>query len=181
MTTQLTEDSNGKEVSSADDIIQYLSFFIGKEEYGVDILRVQEIKGWQDVTPIPNSPDYVLGVINLRGTVVPIMDMRVRFGMKTATFDGNTVIIVVRVEHDGGERTVGVVVDAVSQVYDISKNIINPSPGIGSSVDSHYVCGLATMEDKMVILLEIAELINQGMLGDMDNADDDEAPQTVAA
>src|ERR1700710_1335829 len=96
---------------------QFLTFMLDGEEYGVAILQVQEIKGWDKVTRIPHTPDYVLGVINLRGAVVPILDLRRRLGLGTVEFGPTTVVIVVRVNHGGNERTVGMVVDAVSEVY----------------------------------------------------------------
>ena len=113
---------NETELHSEDGLDQYLTFMLNKEEYGVDILRVQEIKGWDGVTPMPNMPDYILGVINLRGTVVPIVDLRKLFEQESIPFDKTTVVIVVRVS-DGkdGERTMGIVVDAVSEVHNIAK------------------------------------------------------------
>ncbi|MGB1110456.1 MAG: chemotaxis protein CheW [Gammaproteobacteria bacterium] len=151
---------------NAGDVTQYLSFFLADEEYGVSILSVQEIKGAQKVTPIPNAPEHVLGVINLRGTVVPIMDLRRRFHMTPASFDANTVFIVVHVHEGEHSRTVGVVVDAVSQVYDVPHAAINPPPEVGGALNAEFIDGLVTMDEKMVILLDISKLINVGMLGD---------------
>ena len=111
---------------------QYLTFALGQEEYGIDILRVQEIKGLSAVTPIPNSPAYVKGVMNLRGTVVPIFDLRLKFGMESQAYDRFTVIVVVNV----GERIVGLVVDAVSDVLDIENGSIEPAPDLGASIDT---------------------------------------------
>src|SRR6202167_5780761 len=109
----------GADKSATETSEQYLTFMLAGEEYGVDILRVQEIKGWDKVTRIPHSPDYVLGVINLRGAVVPIVDLRRRFGLETIAFGPTTVVIVVRVGDERVVRTVGMVVDAVSEVYNV--------------------------------------------------------------
>lgn len=147
---------------------QYLTFLLDGEEYGVDILRVQEIKGWDAVTPIPNTPDYVLGVMNLRGTVVPIIDLRKRFDLKSADYGATTVVIVVKVQDDDTQRTMGVVVDAVSEVYNISEADLKPSPNFGSAISTDSVKGLATVDDQMVILLDIDHLINRGVMDAMD-------------
>lgn len=138
---------------------QFLSFFIAGEEYGIDILDVQEIKGWNGVTRIPNSEDYVLGVINLRGTVVPIVDLRRRFGLEAARFGPTTVVIVVKVSRGGVERRVGLVVDAVSEVYQLGGDAIQPPPELATGVRADFVRGLATVEGKMVILLQVDRLV----------------------
>jgi purine-binding chemotaxis protein CheW len=138
---------------------QYLTFMLAGEEYGIDILRVQEIKGWDKVTRIPRAPEYVLGVMNLRGVVVPIIELRRRFSLESAKFGPTTVVIVVRVSGERGERTVGVVVDAVSEVYNVATAQIRPPPDVGATVDTDFVKGLATVEDKMVILLDVDKLV----------------------
>ena len=143
---------------------QYLTFMLAGEEYGVDILRVQEIKGWDKVTRIPRTPDYVLGVINLRGAVVPIVDLRRRFGLETIAFGPTTVIIVMRVVGDRNERTVGVVVDAVSEVYNVDPADTKPPPDVCGSVDTVFVKALATIEEKMLILLDIDRLIGNSII-----------------
>jgi purine-binding chemotaxis protein CheW len=142
---------------------QYLTFMLAGEEYGVDILRVQEIKGWDKVTRIPHTPDYVLGVINLRGAVVPILDLRRRFGLETIDFGPTTVVIVVRVMRGRDERTVGVVVDAVSEVYNVDAADTKPPPDVCGGVDTVFVKALATIEDKMLILLDIDQLIGNSI------------------
>jgi purine-binding chemotaxis protein CheW len=139
--------------------VQYLTFRLAAEEYGVDILRVQEIKGWDKVTRIPKTEKYVLGVINLRGTVVPIIDLRSRFGLDSTQFGPTTVIIVVRVSSKGGTRTVGLVVDAVSEVYSVEPEAVRPAPDVCGSIDTIFVKGLATKSDHMLILLDIDRLI----------------------
>jgi purine-binding chemotaxis protein CheW len=141
---------------------QFLTFMLAGEEYGVDILRVQEIKGWDSVTPIPNTPDYIQGVINLRGTIVPIIDLRLRFNLEAVEYGPVTVVIVLRVEDpDGGKsRVMGLVVDAVSDVYNVPENAIKPAPDFGSVVDVDFVKGLATLDETMVIVLDIDRLLN---------------------
>jgi purine-binding chemotaxis protein CheW len=138
---------------------QYLTFMLAGEEYGVDILRVQEIKGLDKVTRIPNSPEHVLGVINLRGAVVPILDLRRRFGLEAIAFGPTTVVIVVRIEGGQDGRTVGMVVDAVSEVYNVDAGATQPPPDVCGGVDTIFVKGLATVEKKMLILLDIDRLI----------------------
>ena len=141
---------------------QYLTFMLAGEEYGVDILRVQEIKGWDSVTPIPNTPAYILGVINLRGTIVPIIDLRLKFGLEKLQYGPTTVVIVVKVNNIGTNRSriMGIVVDGVSDVYSMPDGDIKSSPDFGVSVDTGYVRGLATVNNKMVIVLEIDNMLN---------------------
>jgi purine-binding chemotaxis protein CheW len=157
----------GADKSAAETSEQYLTFMLAGEEYGVDILRVQEIKGWDKVTRIPHTPDYVLGVINLRGAVVPILDLRRRFGLETIDFGPTTVVIVVRVMSGLTERTVGVVVDAVSEVYNVDAADSKPPPDVCGSVDTVFVKALATVEEKMLILLDIDRLIGNSIAGDL--------------
>jgi purine-binding chemotaxis protein CheW len=145
---------------------QYLSFFLGGEEYATDILTVQEIKGWDTVTRVPYSPDYILGVINLRGSIVPVVDLRVRFALEKATFDAATVVIVVHVAGTRGERIVGIVVDAVSDVYTVPSENIQPPPDVMGSVDHMFVVGLANLDDKLIIILDIERLVISSVLGD---------------
>ena len=146
---------------------QFLTFVLGGEEYGVTILQVQGIQGWDRVTPIPNTPDFILGVINLRGAIVPIVDLRRRFGMPAAEFGPTTVVIVVRVAREGKERTLGLVVDAVSEECNVSADDRKPAPDFGSSIKTDFVKGLATVENRMVILLDIDRLVSEGLLGEM--------------
>ena len=139
---------------------QYLTFMLAGEEYGVDILRVQEIKGWGKVTPIPGTPEYVRGVMNLRGTIVPILDLRKRFSMDQIDYGPTTVVIVLRVECEGRDRIMGVVVDAVSDVYAVPAEELSPPPDFGGNVHVEFVRGLATVDEKMVIILNIDKLLN---------------------
>ena len=144
---------------------QFLTFICDGEEYGIDILRVQEIKGWEGVTKVPQAPSYVLGVMNLRGVIVPVVDLRGRFGLPIREFDSSTVVIVVKVHGSKGERTAGIVVDAVSEVYSFSGDSIKPPPGVGGRIDSACISGLAMENDKMVMLLDIDGLIASSVEG----------------
>jgi purine-binding chemotaxis protein CheW len=161
MSTAKAETGMNKSVAGTSE--QYLTFMLDREEYGVDILRVQEIKGWDKVTRIPHTPDYVLGVINLRGAVVPILDLRRRFGLEAIPFGPTTVVIVVRVAGGQDGRTVGIVVDAVSEVYNVDASDTRLPPDMCGSVDTVFVKALATVEEKMLILLDIDRLIGNSI------------------
>lgn len=139
---------------------QYLTFILHGEEYGVDILRVQEIRGWDAVTPIPNTPKYIKGVINLRGTIVPIVDLRERFNIEAMDYGPTTVVIVLRINGAERNRIMGIVVDAVSEVYNIGADDIKPAPDFGEVVDLEYVHGIGAVDDKMIIMLNIDRLLS---------------------
>lgn len=134
---------------------QFLTFQLGEELYGVDILRVQEIKGYTTVTKIPNTPDYIKGVLNLRGTIVPIVELRTSFGMPTIDYTMFTVIVVVVVR----DRIMGLVVDSVSDVLNISKKDIQAPPEFGTKVDVSVLSGIGKSGDKLVSLLDIDRLL----------------------
>jgi len=161
METHARTEMNGIEQNSTTN--KYLTFVLATEEYAVDILRVQEIKGWSKVTPIPNTPDYIRGVINLRGTIVPIIDLRLRFSLERLDYGQMTVVVVVKVVSGSRERIMGVV-DAVSDVYDVAENEIKPPPDFGSVISMEFIRGLATVNEKMVIILDIDRLLNSGEL-----------------
>ncbi|MAY14439.1 MAG: chemotaxis protein CheW [Oceanospirillaceae bacterium] len=148
-----------KEPGSSDDQ-QYLTFIMSDEEYGVDILAVQEIRGWEESTLIPNAPDYIRGVINLRGTIVPIMDLRIRFGLKRIEYSPVTVVIILKVERENGERVMGIVVDAVSDVYTIADASTRKPPELTEDKNSGFIKGLVNVNEKMVILLDVDDLLN---------------------
>ncbi|MDX8389270.1 MAG: chemotaxis protein CheW [Mariprofundaceae bacterium] len=150
---------------------QYLTFLLAGEEYGVDILTVQELRGWEDATKIPNTPSYIRGVINLRGVVVPIVDLRERFNLEAIEYGPTTVVIIVKVSANGKDRIMGIVVDAVSEVYSFSANEMQPAPDMDGAISIDFVKGLATIDDKMVILLEINRLINEGILAEVSSED----------
>lgn len=153
--------------AESDDGEQYLTFIMAGEEYGVDILCVQEIRGWEAATPIPNAPARIKGVINLRGTIVPLIDLRQCFGLDAIEYTAVTVVIVLKVNTDKGSRIMGVVVDAVSDVYSLSDKDMKMAPDLGDSVNTDYIRGLVTVNDKMVILLEISRLLSVDDLPDL--------------
>lgn len=162
------EDIQAQIDQSSSDDDQVLTFVLGDEEYAVDILRVQEIKGWEKTTDIPNSPAYVMGVINLRGAVVPIVDLRVRFGLDDITYNESTVVIIVRAENGtDNSKIIGLVVDGVSDVYALKADELQSAPSMSGTINTEYVNGLATVGDKMVIVLHIDQLINNGILSDI--------------
>jgi len=147
-----------------DSTKQMLTFMLGDETYGVDILRVQEIRGWQPVTRIPQSPRHVLGVLNLRGSIVPIVDLRMRLNLDRAEYTTVTVIIVLSILSAHGRRDVGVVVDAVSDVVNVQTNEVRPAPELGSQASVEYIQGLATIAERMVMLLDIDRLISADIM-----------------
>ncbi|NII09229.1 chemotaxis protein CheW [Oleiagrimonas sp. C23AA] len=146
----MSEINHGTDLGS-----QHLTFSLAGEEYGVDILAVREIRGWSKVTRIPQTPAYVLGVLNLRGAIVPVMDLRLRFGLEREEYTDTTVTIVVAV----GERLFGMVVDAVSDVLDTTADDIKPVPEMGKAVDTKYLKGLATRDERMVMLLDVEKMM----------------------
>lgn len=146
--------------SKSSDTDQYLTFIMAGEEYGVDILCVQEIRGWESATPLPNAPAHIKGVINLRGTIVPIVDLRQCFGMAAIDYTPVTVVIVLKVKTEKDDhRVMGIVVDAVSDVYSLGKADMRPPPDLASAVNTDFVKGLVNVQDKMVILLDIDILL----------------------
>lgn len=144
----------------SDETDQFLTFIVDDEEYGVDILCVQEIRGWESATPIPNAPAHVKGVINLRGTIVPIIDLRICFSIESIAYTPITVVIVLKVNTHKGERIMGIVVDAVSDVYAIAESDMRPAPDIGISMNTDFIRGLVSVDKKMVILLNIDQLLD---------------------
>jgi purine-binding chemotaxis protein CheW len=134
---------------------EYLTFRLGEEEYGIDILKVQEIRGYEQPTRIANSPAFVKGVINLRGVIVPIVDLRLKFALGSAAYDDFTVVIILNL----GTRVVGVVVDSVSDVMELSPEQIRPAPEVGASVDAGFITGLGALPGRMLILVEIERLM----------------------
>ncbi|MGM0450544.1 MAG: chemotaxis protein CheW [Pseudomonadota bacterium] len=167
MSESATDNSNNTATTQQDAALQgtvgdgdqYLTFTLGDEEYGVDILRVQEIRAWDTATPIPNTPPYVKGVINMRGTIVPVVDLRERFGMETLEYTQFTVVVLVKVIHGDRERIMGLIVDALSEVYGINEDQLRPPPEFGTVIRTDFIRGLATMEDKMVIVLDVDSLL----------------------
>lgn len=194
-------------VDAASGVNQYLSFILADEEYGVEILRVREIRMWEKPTKIPGTPRYVLGVINLRGLIVPIVDLRRRFRMPAVPYDNNTVIVILQALAAEHERTIGIVVDHVSDVYKVNDNDIRPAPDLGINIDTAYIRGLATIKnsaaaddreageehkqqgDVMLIILDIDRLLDvnalmadqQGMEADNDPAGSDNPEKKASA
>lgn len=136
-----------------------LTFSLGQEVYGVDILRVKEIRGWSPVTRIPQSAQSLLGVLNLRGVVVPIIDLRQRFALAAAEFNATTVIIVLSLRGANGQREVGIVVDAVQDVVDVHAASIKPTPNV-STTAGDFIAGIATHDEQMLILLDAENLVS---------------------
>ena len=134
---------------------ELLTFTLGKEEYGIDILKVQEIRGYDAVTTIVNAPEFIKGVINLRGSIVPIVDMRIKFKLGNVTYDQSTVVIVLNVAN----RVVGIVVDGVSDVTTLKSDDIKPAPEFGGGLDTKYLLGLGTLGERMLILVDIEKLM----------------------
>ena len=150
--------------TGATDGAQYLTFALGDEEYGVAILNVQEIKGYAPVTPIPNTPPWVRGVMNLRGTIVPVIDLRLRLGMPAVDYGPFTVIVVLAV----GAKVVGAIVDAVSDVLSIPDGQVQQTPDLGVAIDVRFVGGIAQADDKLVILLDAETLLRHDDLAALD-------------
>ena len=142
---------------------QFLTFLLGGEEYGIEILDVQEIKNWGPYTPLPRAPSFVLGVINLRGAIVPVIDLRLRFGLEPVGYDSMTAVIIVRAASDSGARVVGLVVDRVSEVYRLEPSAIQESAEIVSGVRSSFIRGFGQIDDKMVILLNLVPVIESSL------------------
>ena len=140
---------------------QYLTFFLADEEYGVSILDVQEVRGWDGVTSIPNAPVYVKGVLDLRGVIVPIIDLRMRFNMETVEYDETTVIVVLKIEVGDKQHIIGIVVDAVSDVLDVNEDQQKAAPEFETSGNTEFISGLATVNNKMVILLDTNKLLTR--------------------
>jgi purine-binding chemotaxis protein CheW len=150
-TTDIKNASQGK----SEELIQLVSFNIGDEEFGVDILKVQEINRMLDVTRVPNAPEYVDGVINLRGKVIPIIDLRRRFAMERKEHDKNTRIVVVELSG----KVVGFVVDAVSEVLRIPKSVTEPPPPIVAGIEAEYITAVGKLEDRLLILLDLEKVL----------------------
>jgi purine-binding chemotaxis protein CheW len=144
---------------------QVLTFVLGAQTYGVDILRVQEIRGWSAVTKIPQAAPHVLGVLNLRGSIVPIVDLRMRFQLERAEYTPVTVIIVLSILAGANRRDFGVVVDGVSDVVDVNDTEVRPAPELGSRGATSYIRGLVTLAERMVVLLDIDRLIGADLDG----------------
>ena len=140
---------------------EFLTYTLGDEQYGVDILKVQEIRGYDAVTRVPDAPEYIKGVINLRGTIVPVIDLRLKLRLREARYDSLTVMIVLNVQ----DRVVGIVVDGVSDVVPLAQEQVRPKPEFGAAVDTRFISGIGTLDDRMLILLDIPTLLDSADLG----------------
>lgn len=144
---------------------ELLTFTLGHEEYGIDILRVQEIRGYDAVTAIANAPEFIKGVINLRGVIVPIVDMRIKFKLGNVTYNELTVVIILNVAN----RVMGIVVDGVSDVIALSSEQIRPAPHFGGTMETQYITGMGTVGERMIIVIDIEKLMTSR---DMDLVED---------
>lgn len=145
---------------------EFLSFTLGSEEYGIDILKVQEIRGYEAPTRIANAPDFLKGVVNLRGVIVPIVDLRIKFKLGQADYTSLTVVIILNITG----RIIGVVVDGVSDVVRLAPEQIKPAPKFGALFDAEYLLGLATLESRLLILLDIERLMSSGEMALLEDA-----------
>jgi len=144
---------------------EYLAFTLGQEEYGIDIQKVAEIRSYETPTRIANAPDFVKGVVNLRGLIVPIVDMRIKFNLGTPTYDQFTVVIILNIGH----RVVGMVVDRVSDVTTLLPEQVKPAPEIGSAINTDHIVGLGTLDERMLILIDIDKLMSSADMGLVEN------------
>ncbi|WP_229425453.1 MULTISPECIES: chemotaxis protein CheW [unclassified Massilia] len=144
-----------------DGVLEALAFKLGNEEYGIKILKVQEIRGYEAVTRIASAPEHVKGVVNLRGTIVPIVDMRIKFKLGEPTYNQFTVVIILNIQ----DRVVGMVVDAVSDVISLTAEQIKPAPDMGGALNTDYLLGLGTVDERMIILVDIDRLMTSEEMG----------------
>ena len=168
--TSATPKEKGKATDGV--LSQYLTFVLAGGEYAVDILRVQEIRGWTPVTRIPNTPEYVEGILNMRGAIVPIVDLRMRFGMDRVEYGPTTVIVVLKAYHGGSQRVVGLVVDGVSDVHNLGEDDIKAAPDFGESVRTEFIKGMVTVGEKMAVVLDVDRLLHYDELETLDTAVD---------
>jgi purine-binding chemotaxis protein CheW len=142
--------------ATADQPLEFLAFTLGKEEYGISIQKVQELRGYETVTRVANAPPFIKGVVNLRGIIVPIIDMRIRFNLGTPTYDAMTVVVILNV----AGRVVGMVVDSVSDVVTLTPAQIKPAPEMNGSMSTNYLTGLGSIDERMLILVDIDKLMS---------------------
>jgi purine-binding chemotaxis protein CheW len=157
--TLIAPDASAQALKSDDRAGKYLTFMIGKEEFGVGVLKVREIMGIQDITAVPQTPPYLKGVINLRGKVTPVIDLRLKFGLPAIDYTQRTCIIVVQVKSGSAALLMGIVVDEVSEVLTIAAGDIEDTPDFGASVATTYILGMAKIKGKVKILLDINEVL----------------------
>ncbi|WP_020160863.1 MULTISPECIES: chemotaxis protein CheW [Methylobacter] len=155
--------------ASNSQIEQFLTFQLAGEAYGVEILKVQEIRGWEAVRVIPNTPAFIKGALNLRGSIVPIIDLRERFSMEKSEYSPMTVVIVLCVEHDENSYVMGVVADAVSDVLDVKVADIKQTPNLGAKINTRYMRGIYVHKQSMIMLLDVDKLLNPDELESIDS------------
>jgi len=154
--------AHGSESAAAvTSLREFLAFKLGAEEYGIDILRVQEIRSYEEPTRIANAPPFIKGVVNLRGVIVPIVDMRLKFNLETVNYDSFTVVIVLNIGH----RVVGMVVDAVSDVITLTPEQLRPVPEFNSSIESDHILAIGSIDERMLILVDIEKLMSSSDMG----------------
>ena len=144
---------------------EFLTFRLGNEEYGIEILKVQEIRGYDSITQIANAPSFIKGIVNLRGVIVPIVDMRIKFGLSDAEYNQFTVVIILNV----AGRVMGIVVDGVSDVISLEAEQMRPTPEFGSIIDTAHIMGLGAVEERMLILIDIEKLMGSRDMGLIDH------------
>jgi purine-binding chemotaxis protein CheW len=160
MTLQASAARLGDDVAGQ----EFLAFTLGSEEYGIDILKVQEIRGYEVVTRIANAPAFIKGVINLRGIIIPVIDMRIKFNLGSPVYDQFTVVIILNI----GGRIMGMVVDSVSDVTTLTSDQVKPAPQMGTAFNADYLVGLGTIDERMLILLDIDKLMSSAEMGLID-------------
>lgn len=160
-TAARTGESGAPLIAAQFEPSEFLAFRLGEEEYGIDIQKVQELRGYDAVTRIANAPDFIKGVINLRGIIVPIIDMRIKFNLGMPTYDPFTVVIILNV----AGRVLGMVVDSVSDVITLASEQIKPAPEMGAALDTDYLIGLGTLDQRMLILVDIDRLMSSDEMG----------------
>ena len=160
-TTSHPLSNTGPMTAQAVKPLEFLAFTLGQEEYGIDIQKVQELRGYDTVTRIANAPEHIKGVVNLRGIIVPIIDMRIKFNLGTPSYDQFTVVIILNI----ASRVMGMVVDSVSDVITLKPEQIKPAPEMGSVLDTDYLIGLGTLDDRMLILVDIDKLMSSSEMG----------------
>lgn len=168
MSTAIAENAEMQNLSGIEDVTthEYLAFTLGSEEYGIDILKVQEIRGYEVVTRIANAPAFMKGVINLRGIIVPVVDMRIKFALGDVVYDQFTVVIILNISG----RIVGMVVDSVSDVTTLKSDQIRPAPEMGTTFSTDFLIGLGTIEERMLILVDIDRLMLSPEMGLVENS-----------
>ena len=166
-----TEAAEIKDINSESSGLggKYLTFSLGTEEYGVDIMKVREIIGIMEITAVPHTPEYIKGVINLRGLVIPVLELRLRFGMDSREYDDRTCIIVVDVSGVNGQIMTGMLVDSVSEVVNIAENEIEPPPDFGITTEAESILGMGKIKGAVKILLDVDQVVGRGVMEQLES------------